>query len=74
MTQWVGDEVEVIGAYDTVCLAMAGSQVDRQGGHMKYLTGCNLTEYNYMSMNMEGFVPISVNPMISATRLTNYIV
>jgi hypothetical protein len=48
--------------------------VDRQGGHMKCLTGCNLTEYNYLSMSMEGFVPISVNPMISATRLTNYIV
>jgi hypothetical protein len=41
---------------------------------MKCLTGCNLVEYDYLSMTRVGFVPISVKQMISATRLTNDIV
>jgi hypothetical protein len=37
--QWVGDEVDVVQADEDVCIAMIESQVDIQGGKMKYLTG-----------------------------------
>jgi hypothetical protein len=35
--QWDGDQVEVIEADDTVCVAVAESQVDVQGGRMSCL-------------------------------------
>jgi hypothetical protein len=37
--QWVGDEVEVVQADEDVCIAVTESQVDIQGGEMKFLTG-----------------------------------
>jgi hypothetical protein len=57
-----------------VCVVMAESQVDVQGGRMSCLTGCNLTEYDYMSVGKDRFIPISVRLMMSATQLTNNIV
>jgi hypothetical protein len=50
---------------------VAESQVDIQEGHMKCLTGHDLVDYDYISMGKEGFIPISVKPMISVTRLTS---
>jgi hypothetical protein len=36
---------------------------------MSCLTGRNLTEYDYIILGKEGFVPISVKLMTDATRL-----
>jgi hypothetical protein len=52
-------------------VVVAESQVDIQEGHMKCLTGHDLVDYDYISMGKEGFIPISVKPMISVTRLTS---
>jgi hypothetical protein len=41
---------------------------------MKCLTGRDLTDYDYVSVGKEGFVPISIKPTISVTRLANDIV
>jgi hypothetical protein len=38
---------------------------------MSCLTGRDLIKYDYISLGKEGFVPISMKPMIDATRLTN---
>jgi hypothetical protein len=40
---------------------------------MNFLTGCDLKEYDYVSVGKDGFVPISVKPMTSGTQLTNNI-
>jgi hypothetical protein len=45
--------------------------VDIQEGHMKCLIGHDLMDYDYISMGKEGFVPISVKPIIGVTRLTS---
>jgi hypothetical protein len=72
--QWVGDEVEVVQAVEDVCIAVTESQVDIQGGKMKCLTDRDLLGYDYVSVGKDGFVPISVKPVIGATRLAHDIV
>jgi hypothetical protein len=74
MIQWVGDEVEMVQADQDVCIAMTESQVDIQGGKMKCLIGRDLSGYDYVSVDKDGFVPISVKPMIDATRLAHDLV
>jgi hypothetical protein len=69
--QWIGDEVEVVQANEEVCIAMAESQVDILGGKMEYLSGKDLMGYDYISVNKDGFIPISVKPAIDATRLAH---
>jgi hypothetical protein len=67
----MGDEVEVVQADEEVCIAMAESQVDILGGKMECLSGKDLTGYDYISVGKDGFVPISVKPMIGVTRLAH---
>jgi hypothetical protein len=71
VVQWVGDSIEVIEADEVACVVVTGSQVDVQGGRMRCLTGRDLTEYDYVSMGKDGFVPISVKPTTSTTRLSD---
>jgi hypothetical protein len=67
----VGDEVEVVQADEEVCVAMAESQVNILGEKMECLSGKDLTRYDYIIIGKDGFVPISVKPAISATRLAH---
>jgi hypothetical protein len=41
---------------------------------MMCLIGRNLTEYDYLSMSRDHFVPISVKSTINATQLANDVV
>jgi hypothetical protein len=63
--------VEVVQADEEVCIAMAESQVDILGGKMECLSSKDLMGYDYISISKDGFVPISVKPAISATRLAH---
>jgi hypothetical protein len=72
--QWIGDEVEVVQADEDVCIAVAESQFSIQEGNMKCLTGTDLTDYDYVSISKDGFVPISVQPTIGVTRLAHNLV
>jgi hypothetical protein len=72
--QWIGDEVEVVQANEDVCIAVNESQGDIQGGEMKCLTGRDLTSYGYVSIDKDGFVPISVKPTIGTTQLAHDLV
>jgi hypothetical protein len=74
VVQWVGDKVEVVQADEDVCIAVTESQVDIQGGEMKCLTGRDLSGYDYVSVGKDGFVSISVKPVIGATRLAHDLV
>jgi hypothetical protein len=67
LMQWIRDLVEIVGANEVVCVTMAESQVDVQGGQMGCLTGRDLFEYDYVSVGKDGFVPISVKLMTSVT-------
>jgi hypothetical protein len=51
-------------------VAIAEARVDVQEGHLGCLTGHDLTYYDYVSVSKDGFVPISVRPTTSSTRLT----
>jgi hypothetical protein len=72
--QWIDDEVQLVQADEDVCITMTECQVDIQGGKMKCLTGKDLMGYDYISVSKDGFVPISVKPAISATRLAHDLV
>jgi hypothetical protein len=72
--QWISNEVEVVQADEDVCIAVAKSQVDIQEGNMNCSTGINLMGYDYVSIGKDGFVPISVKPVIGATRLAHDLV
>jgi hypothetical protein len=41
---------------------------------MTCLTKHDLSEYDYVSMGKDGFIPISMQPMTSVTRLVSDIV
>jgi hypothetical protein len=69
--QWIGDEVVVVQADKEVCVAMAESQVDILGRMMEFLSGKDLTGYDYISVGKDGFVLISVKPAIGVTQLAN---
>jgi hypothetical protein len=71
VVQWVGDNVEVVEAYESECVAMNDSQADVQGGRMSCLMGRDLIDYDYVSVSKEGFMLISIKPMLSSTRLTD---
>jgi hypothetical protein len=72
--QWIGDKVEVVRADEDVCITITETQVDIQEGNMKCLTGMDLTGYDYVSINKDGFVSISVKPGIGATLLAHDLV
>jgi hypothetical protein len=73
VVQWVDNEVEVIAADDAACIAMADVPMDVQDGRMGCLTGRGLTDYDYVSVGKDGFVPISVKLMMNVTRLSNIV-
>jgi hypothetical protein len=63
--------VEVFQVNEEVCVAVAKSQVDILGGRMKCLSGKDLIGYDYISIGKDGFVLISVKPVIGAIRLAH---
>jgi hypothetical protein len=50
---------------------MAESQVDILGGKMECLSSKDLIGYDYISIGKDGFVLISVKPVISVTQLAD---
>jgi hypothetical protein len=69
--QWISDEVEVVQADEEVCVAMAESQVGILRGEMECLSGKDLMRYDNISIVKDGFVLISVKPVIGVTRLAH---
>jgi hypothetical protein len=61
----------VVQAGEEVCIAVAESQVDILGGKMECLFGKDLTGYDYISINKDGFVPINVKSVIGVTQLAH---
>ena len=64
----VNDEVEVIHADNSACVALADASVDWNHPDVTCLTGCDLSEFDFLSATRNGFIPISVKP-IGGNRL-----
>jgi hypothetical protein len=63
--------VEVVQANEEVCIVVPESQVGILGGKMECLSGKDMIGYDYISVGKDGFVPISVKPVIGATWLAH---
>ena len=70
LIQWVDDEVEVIRADNSACIAMTEAAVDWQLGNMQCLTSRDLSDYDYISLGKNGFIPINVHP-VDVAQLNN---
>src|SRR3954466_6225980 len=61
--QWVEDEVEVIHADNSACVALADASVDWQHPHATCLIGRDLSDFDFLSATKEGFVSVSLKPV-----------
>jgi hypothetical protein len=68
LIQWIDDEVEVVHADASTYIALADATIDWQHGSTQWLSGKDLTGYNFLSISKDRFVPISVQ-LTSETRL-----
>jgi hypothetical protein len=59
LIQWVGDDIEVIHADTSACVAMADSSI-WTFEDVKCLSGLDLLDYNFLIASKDGFVPIHV--------------
>ena len=63
LIQWVDDEVEVIHADNSACVALADASVDWNHPDVTCLTGRDLSEFDFLSATRNGFIPISLKPI-----------
>jgi len=60
LIQWVGDVVEVVHADDSV--EIATTDIMTEGSGFACLSGRDLSNYQYISYDERGFVPVSLKP------------
>jgi hypothetical protein len=70
LMQFVGDEVEVVVAEDSECVAATEVQDEIRDGISACLSSHDLGDYDYISVGRDGFVPVSIKPT-NLTRLSN---
>jgi len=68
LIQWSDDEVEVVHADNSACVALAESLVVWQHPNAACLSGRDLSEFDFLSASRNGFVPVSLKP-IDGNRL-----
>ena len=68
LIQWIDDEVEIIHADNSACVALVDASVDWNHPDVTCLTGCDLSEFDFISATRNGFIPISLKP-IGGNRL-----
>jgi hypothetical protein len=62
LIQWVGDDIEVVHADTSACVAMVDSSIWTHED-VKCLLGLDLSDYNFLSVSKDGFVPVHVKPV-----------
>ena len=62
--------MKVIEADNSSFIALTDAPVDWQHGEMRCLTGRDLSDYDYISIGRDGFVPINAQPA-SVSRLND---
>jgi hypothetical protein len=60
LIQWIIDEIEVVHPDMSSYIALADTTVDWQHGSAQYLSWKDLTSYGFLSVSIDGFVPISM--------------
>jgi hypothetical protein len=58
LIQWVGKDIEVVHADTSACVAMADSSIWTHED-VKCLSGLDLSDYDFLSVSKDGFVPLS---------------
>jgi hypothetical protein len=72
LVQWVGEEVEVIPSEGVVRIAAAEAGDAVKNGETACLSRHDLSEYDYVSVSMDGLVPVSVKPT-NVSRLSSVV-
>jgi hypothetical protein len=62
LIQWVGNDIEVVHADTLVCVAMADYSIWTHE-NVKCLSGLDLSDYDFLSVSKDSFVPIHVKPV-----------
>jgi hypothetical protein len=70
LIQWVGDDVEVVLAEDPMCVAMTKTPSDGCDEQTSWLSGRDLSSYDYISVSKDGLVMVNVRPT-KVTRLNH---
>jgi hypothetical protein len=70
LTQWVGEDVEVVPAEEPMYVAPIEVNVDPMNGEAVCLSGRDLSEYDYISIGMDALIPVNVK-LTNMSRLTN---
>jgi hypothetical protein len=70
LIQWVGDEVEVVLAEGPTYVVATEVDVEPMDGEVAWLSGRDLSEYNYISVGKDGFVPVNMK-LMNTTRLNS---
>ena len=63
LIQWVEDEVEVVHADNSACVALADSLVDWQHPNATCLMGRDLSDFDFLSATRNGFIHVSLKPI-----------
>ena len=63
LIQWIDDEIEVVHADNSACIALAESIVDWQHSNATCLSGSDLSGFDFLSATRDGFVPVSLKPV-----------
>ena len=69
LIQWVGDQVEIVHADPSACIAVADAPVIWAQYNAKCLTGLDLSDYQFISVTKQDFVPVELKPV--ENRLSN---
>jgi hypothetical protein len=62
LIKWVGDDIEIVHIEEQVCVAATEAQDEMQNGDVAYLSGQDLSDYDYISVSRDGLVPVNVKP------------
>jgi hypothetical protein len=70
LIQWIGEDVEIVVAEDSVCVATAEARDEVQDGASACLSSRDLGDYDYISIGKDSFVLVSIKPM-NLTQLSD---
>jgi hypothetical protein len=63
LQQWVGDDVEQVHADASACIAVVDAPVLWTYETATCLTGVDFSDYQFISIDKKGFIPIMLEPM-----------
>ena len=69
LIQWIGDDVEIVHADTLASVAMADSSIWTHDGG-KCLMGLDISDYDFLSVSKDGFLPVHVKPIESQLNHT----